>query len=103
MNSIKTKAKKVLLAVYTAVYSLHSELYAVKHMQIYTESQISEKIGSSGTKLNVLATIENIASSLALPWIEIAATGLAKTRELIELHNFRSMGIYFEEIARLLK
>ena len=29
-------------------------------------------------------------SSLALPWIEITATGLAKTKEPIEFHYFRS-------------
>ena len=47
MNSVKTKTKNVLLEVYTAVYSLHSELhaYAAKHMHISTESLIREKLG----------------------------------------------------------
>ena len=72
MNSVKTKTKNVLLAVYTALYSLHSELYAAKHMHSSTETLIREKNGSSCTKLNVLAIIENTASSLALLWIELA-------------------------------
>ena len=40
--------------------------------------------------LNVLAIIENTTSSLALPWIELAVTRLAKTKEPIELQGFRS-------------
>ena len=40
--------------------------------------------------VNALAIIENTASSLALPWIELAATRLAKTKEPIELQGFRS-------------
>ena len=90
MNSVKTKTKIVLLAVYTALYGLHSELYAATHMHSSTETPIREQNGSSCTKLNVLAIIENTASSLAPPWIELAATRLAKTKEPIELHGFRS-------------
>ena len=59
-------------------------------MHISTESLFREKNGSSYTKLSILGTIENTASSLALRWIEITATGLAITKEPIELQNFRS-------------
>ena len=49
MNSVKTKTKNVLLAVYTALYSLHCELYAANNMHSYTETLIREKSGSSCT------------------------------------------------------
>ena len=58
-------------------------------MHISTELLIRIRIGSSCTKINVLAIIETTASSLALPWIEITATGLPKTKEPIEFY-FRS-------------
>ena len=47
MDLVKTKMKNVLLEVYTAVYSLHSELhvYAAKPMLISMESLIREKLG----------------------------------------------------------
>ena len=70
--------------MYTALYSLHSELYAATHMHSSTETPIREQNGSS------LAVIENTASSLAPPWVELAATRLAKTKEPIELQGFRS-------------
>ena len=90
MNSEKTKTKIALLAVYTALYSLHSELYAATHMHSSTETPIREQNDSSCTKFNVLAIIENTASSLAPPWIELAATRLAQIKEPIELQGFRS-------------
>ena len=76
-------------------------------MHISTELLIRRiRMGSSCTKINVLAITETTASSLALPWIEITATGLAKTKEPIEFHYFRSEARvynYFDRIVRSLK
>ena len=43
MNSVKTKTKNVLLAVYTALYSLHSELYRLQNICTVLRKNLSAK------------------------------------------------------------